>query len=536
MNMASESIAQQALVGIPQIADIAGVGRSAVGNWRKRHDDFPAPRVQAPSGALFDLREVEDWLIVHGKIARRAPASARLWGLADAARGQWSISQFVNFVSACLVYIEACDRAHNIRPDTGNRVPPRIPRGADWSDVRRRDPQGFLPALCKAAHAIESRNLELEGLLGPSFREVTSAPPSTLAYHIAVTLDSAADDASTRYSLFEYLIDLASNDRHSGGEFSTPGDVAALVAQLLDFQGGTILDPAVGTGELLQQAALRQSDSEAEAAVLGIDINQNVWRLARSRFYLYGRPAEIRNENALIADLDSLPKADAVVADPPMSQGNWGYAELYVDPRWRFGSPPPNSADFAWLQLASLRLKPAGRAAVVTSTGSLFRSGREGDIRETMLEAGIVEAVIVLPPRLRLNTSIPLAVWLLRSPDARTTSERVLLVDASDLGVPGRSRFSLPEPSIGRIVDLVRQWRDKGDIALDNEDIAASVPLDDIFAAEANLSPTRYRSQPKVDFAEAEHTALALRQSLRESSAAAAEANAELLSYLEGRR
>jgi type I restriction-modification system DNA methylase subunit len=153
-----------------------------------------------------------------------------------------------------------------------------------------------------------------------------------------------------------------------------------------------------------------------------------------------------------------------------------------------------------------------------------------------MLEAGIVEAVIVLPQRLRLNTSIPLAVWLLRSPDARTTSERVLLVDASDLGVPGRSRFSLPEPSIDRIVDLVRGWRETGDIAPDHEDIAVSVALDDIFAAEATLIPARYRSQPTVDFAEAEHTALELRQSLRESSAAAAQANAELLSYLEGRQ
>jgi type I restriction enzyme M protein len=533
--MATESNSQQALVGIPQIAEIAGVGRSAVGNWRKRHEDFPAPKVQAPSGALFDLREVEDWLIVHGKIARRAPASARLWGLADAARGQWTISQFVNFVIACLVYIEACDRAHHIQPDTSNLVPPRIPRGADWSDVRTRVGQDFLSALCDGAEAIESGNPELEGLLAPSFREVRSAPASTLAYHVAVTLDSAAEDASTRYSLFEYLIDLASSDRQSG-EFSTPSDVAALVAQLLDFHGGTIFDPAVGSGALIKQAAFQQEDSETDADVFGVDINANAWRLARSRFYLYGSDAQIRNENTLIADFESLPLADVVVTDPPYGVSNWGYAELYVDPRWRFGSPPPNSADFAWLQLASLRLKPEGRAAVVMSTGSLSRSGREGAIRESMLEAGVVEAVIVLPPRLRLNTSIPLAVWLLRSPDARPVSERVLLVDASELGTPGRSRFSLPELSIDRIVDLVQRWRETGDIAPEDEDLAASVALDDIFAAEANLIPTRYRSQPTVDLAEAEITALTLRESLRDSSAAAAEANAELLSYLELRK
>src|SRR5689334_5972531 len=104
----SPHIAQEpALVGIPQIAEIANVGRSAVGNWRKHHPDFPAPKVQAPSGALFDLREVEDWLIEQGKISERAPASARLWGIADATRGVWTSDEFARFSAAFLVYLEA---------------------------------------------------------------------------------------------------------------------------------------------------------------------------------------------------------------------------------------------------------------------------------------------------------------------------------------------------------------------------------------------------------------------------------------------
>ena len=43
------------LVTIPDIAEFAGVGRSAVGNWRKRHEDFPSPRMEAPS---FGLQQV----------------------------------------------------------------------------------------------------------------------------------------------------------------------------------------------------------------------------------------------------------------------------------------------------------------------------------------------------------------------------------------------------------------------------------------------------------------------------------------------
>ena len=66
-------------IDVQQIAEIAGVGRSAVGNWRKRHADFPVP----DSSGRFDLREVERWLIENGKLDRRVPAEVVAWSLAD---------------------------------------------------------------------------------------------------------------------------------------------------------------------------------------------------------------------------------------------------------------------------------------------------------------------------------------------------------------------------------------------------------------------------------------------------------------------
>ena len=61
-------------------------------------------------------------------------------------------------------------------------------------------------------------------------------------------------------------------------------------------------------------------------------------------------------------------------------------------------------------------------------------------IREAMVRAGVVEAVIHLPSRMRRDTSIPLTIWLLRAASsADETERRVLLVDASRLGAAGRS-------------------------------------------------------------------------------------------------
>src|SRR4051812_42454664 len=94
-------------VTINDIAEIAGVGRSAVANWRKRHPDFPLPN----ASERFDLEEVERWLIERGKIAGRAPRSFILWRLADALRNLAKPTDVMRFVLASLVYLEACDRA-----------------------------------------------------------------------------------------------------------------------------------------------------------------------------------------------------------------------------------------------------------------------------------------------------------------------------------------------------------------------------------------------------------------------------------------
>ena len=85
------------LIGIPEIAEIAGVQRTAVSNWRKRSVDFPTPMVETPSGVLFDLSQIETWLIENGKIASRVPIASILWRTLDALRGDLMVGEFGRF-------------------------------------------------------------------------------------------------------------------------------------------------------------------------------------------------------------------------------------------------------------------------------------------------------------------------------------------------------------------------------------------------------------------------------------------------------
>lgn len=53
---------QKELVGVAEIADLAGVTKQAVGNWRLRYEDFPKPHQEVQSGPLWDRELVTAWV------------------------------------------------------------------------------------------------------------------------------------------------------------------------------------------------------------------------------------------------------------------------------------------------------------------------------------------------------------------------------------------------------------------------------------------------------------------------------------------
>lgn len=60
------------------IARLAGVGRAAVSNWRRRYPHFPQPVGGTETSPTFALPEVEEWLRGQGKLAE-VPPRERAW-------------------------------------------------------------------------------------------------------------------------------------------------------------------------------------------------------------------------------------------------------------------------------------------------------------------------------------------------------------------------------------------------------------------------------------------------------------------------
>lgn len=56
------------IIGVKEIADIFGVGSSAVSNFQKRYSDFPNPVAVLKSGSVFNRAEIEKWGKKHNRI------------------------------------------------------------------------------------------------------------------------------------------------------------------------------------------------------------------------------------------------------------------------------------------------------------------------------------------------------------------------------------------------------------------------------------------------------------------------------------
>ena len=113
-------------------------------------------------------------------------------------------------------------------------------------------------------------------------------------------------------------------------------------------------------------------------------------------------------------DLDPDLKADYILANPPFNISDWGGDQLRDDARWQYGVPPAGNANYAWLQHLVYHFSPRGVAGMVLANGSLSsQQSGEGDIRQRMIEADLVECVVAMPGQLFYSTQIPASLWFL---------------------------------------------------------------------------------------------------------------------------
>jgi type I restriction enzyme M protein len=191
-------------------------------------------------------------------------------------------------------------------------------------------------------------------------------------------------------------------------------------------------------------------------------------------------------------------KADFIIANPPFNISDWSRDES--DVRWKYGVPPSGNANFAWVQHIVHHLAPQGVAGFVLANGSMSsnQSG-EGEIRQRLVEADLVDCMVALPGQLFYATPIPVCLWFLaRSKNdgkRRDRRKQTIFIDARNLGtMVDRVHRELGDADIAKIASTYHAWRgDKG--ASKYEDVAGfckSATIEEIKGHGFVLTPGRY--------------------------------------------
>src|SRR5260370_16461049 len=158
---------------------------------------------------------------------------------------------------------------------------------------------------------------------------------------------------------------------------------------------------------------------------------------------------------------DSLATFDCVIANPPFSLEKWGEEVWVNDPYGRnfAGMVPAKSGDYAWVQHMIKSMAPAtGRMAVVLPHGALFRMGKEGEIRQKILQMDLLEAVIGLGPNLFYGTGLAGCILVFGQRKKKDRKKKVLILDASREFKTGRAQNALLAEPIQRISGWLRHY------------------------------------------------------------------------------
>lgn len=468
------------LITAGEIAEIAGVGPSAVSNWKRRRADFPG---EIEDG-LYDQAEIVAWLHTAGKDVhlREESAESLVWRLMDAVRTGLPADEVPEVVLQLFVFRAA-----------GSGEFDRLLPLSDLWDLTRSDTQDRRALYQSASTSVGDSDADLARALRfpPALDRLEASDWARLVSLVDRLDPTETDWGRAATALIEGFI-----ERHGakGGEHSSGSALVDIMDAILSPVEGAVYDPACGSGVFL--AATWRQNRDAITKLFGQEVNEQSWRLGFLHLLLHNASFELVTGDTLLDDQLWRLRADRIALEPPLGQNLRSPQQMEGDPRWSWGLPPKGRADLAWVEHAAFHLSESGIGVVVVPPGALLRGGAESSIREQLVQSDLVDAVVLLPPGMLASTSIPVALVVLQRgrPDR---SGKILFVDARQLGTPERGglrRFDASETA--QLREVFVSWRDG---SLEPEiQFTGIATADDVLELEGLLTPNRYISYAKV--------------------------------------
>ena len=461
---------------------------------------------------------------------------AKLWQIANALRGNMDAAEYKHVVLG-LIFLKYVSDAFEEKyaflvskkkkgydpedPDEYRAenifwVPPK----ARWSYLKDRARQSTIGQhIDDAMDAIERENPSLRDVLPKDYAR-PALDKRRLGQLVDMISNIKVGDEDSRSKdvlgrVYEYFLSqFASAEGKKGGEFYTPRCIVKLLVEMLEPYQDRVYDPCCGSSGMFVQSVefirahatgngivnKQPASTSADISIYGQESNHTTWRLAKMNLAIRGIEGQVAYGDSFQNDRHPDLKADCILANPPFNVSDWGGERLKNDKRWQYGVPPKGNANFAWVQHIIHHLTPKGTAGFVLANGSMSSSqSGEGEIRKNLIEADLVDCMVMLPSKLFYSTQIPACLWFLsrnrRRGKYRDRRGQILFIDARLLGsMTDRTHRELTDEEIMRIANTYHKWRNENGIGgyMDIPGFCKSAGLEELRKHDHVLTPGRY--------------------------------------------
>jgi len=462
-----------------------------------------------------------------------------LWAAADQLRANSTLApnEYRGPVLGLIFLAYAEHRFEQVRPEVEAKATARRPVTAD--DYRARSVL-FIPDEARLSHLVhlpekrdlgaaadaamrlvETHNPELRDVLPKGYQRLEK---STLVELLRLFSPLPRKLGGDAFGLIyeDFLSNFAMAEGRLGGEFFTPRSIVRLIVEIIEPFHGRVFDPACGSGGMFVQCARfverHRGSATKELSVYGQEQKEVTVPLAKMNLALHGLSGDIRLGNSYYDDLHHSAGAfDFVMANPPFNVNGVDKDKLAGDPRFPYGLPKPDNANYLWIQLFASSLAEGGRAGFVMANSAGDAGHSEREIRRRLVES-TVDVMVSIGTNFFYTVTLPVTLWFLDKGKRGTPREdTVLFIDARHLyrQIDRAHRDFLPE-QLELLANIVRMYRGEDVETVDGSEVLlkerfpdgryADVPglckvatVAEIEAQGWSLNPGRYTGTAVVD-------------------------------------
>lgn len=360
----------------------------------------------------------------------------------------------------------------------------KLPGEATWTYLRNNAEQDDIKVKVDKAFVVideilAARNPDYKGVLEPIFVK-SQLSAVQVAGLINLFSNEKFSEANNPQSdiygrVYEYYIGKFAQAEGSGaGQFFTPGSVVRLLVEMLEPLHGRIVDLACGSGGMFVQSLKfiqSHGGDKTDISIYGQERYEGTLRLCKMNLLLRNLSFNLKLGDSLLHDRFPELRADYALMNPPFNISNWHNEQLPENDPRLFGAKEQfttnGNANYMWFQTLWYHLSEKGTAGVVMANGAMTTgSAGEKNVREHMIQNGMVDCIVQMPDKLFLTTGIPACLFILsknrdgKDGEHRERKNEILFIDARKLGHMVNRRLRVfSEEDIQKITGSYHLWR-----------------------------------------------------------------------------